>query len=240
MKLTAKQERFCYEYIRLGKGAEAYRRAYDCRDGYAYASRAAVELMQNVNVAAMIEKLREELRQSEMNAVERLLRHHLSVLEYDPSEIAQLRRGACRHCYGENFERQWREPEYLEAVQNAEYKGEPLPSIAGGFGYDRTRDPNPDCPNCDGLGVAYEWTADTRTLSEAARAGYLGFKSKRGGLEIIFADKAKAADAIARMLGADKTNLNLTGDAGAAAAAIAAAVDPAEAARAYQKLMSGA
>jgi phage terminase small subunit len=61
-KLTLKQEKFCQEYITTGNASEAYRRSYNISNMKPESiHRKATELMANVNVAARIAELKEEL-----------------------------------------------------------------------------------------------------------------------------------------------------------------------------------
>lgn len=58
------------------------------------------------------------------------------------------------------------------------------PDDAGGYGYNHNREPNPDCPRCNGDGVGRPHFADTTKLSPIARLAYSGTKLVKGGIEI--------------------------------------------------------
>jgi phage terminase small subunit len=59
MKLTAKQEKFCQEFIRLGNASAAYRAAYDCTNKSAKSVwELAAQMMRNVKVSSRIAELR--------------------------------------------------------------------------------------------------------------------------------------------------------------------------------------
>jgi phage terminase small subunit len=171
--------------------------------------------------------------------VDKLIAFHARIINFDPNEIMSNRNGACRHCYGDGFARQWREPEYIEALKTAERNNDRLPDYAGGFGYSLARDPNPDCPMCDGRGVPDPWVADTTKLSETARAGYHGLQQTKDGIKVLMADKQKSAEALAKILGLDKTDVRVSGDVALLAAAVnMETTDPVEASRIYQRIMT--
>lgn len=239
MKMTAKQESFAWHYAMGATAAEAYRRAYDCKDGFAYASRAGFELLQNANVTSMVDAIKADILQKRKDAADALVNQCLAVIAYQPAEITKIVRVPCRYCHGHGHAYQWRETEYLEKLKAAEANGKPLPDIAGGFGYDTRLQPVDDCPNCNGNGLEMDVITPTDELSPQARAGFLGVKRTRNGLEIILADKDKAMERLARLLGLDKTTLNLTHDVAGLAAKLASGVDPNDAARAYADIMGG-
>ena len=60
----------------------------------------------------------------------------------------------------------------------------------GGLGYDQTRDSNPACPECNGVGERRLTINDTRYLSPGALGLYGGFKvNKDGDVEIKVSDQ---------------------------------------------------
>lgn len=64
IKLTPKQERFCYSYIETGNASEAYRRSYNAeRMKPEVVAVKASELLAKGKIAVRIEALRGELRQ---------------------------------------------------------------------------------------------------------------------------------------------------------------------------------
>lgn len=240
--LTIKQARFVEEYIALGNASEAYRRVYCPADSSLNCGNRARDLKADPKIAAAIQEYRDAAAEAVAYTLEDLLRFHKRIMEYDPNEIIRNRRGACRYCYGEDHAFQWKAPEYLEALAKAEREeGRPLPDPSGGFGYNITLDPAPECPMCHGEGVAHVILADTTKLSETARAGYHGLKVTKDGVQVIMPDRQKSADAYARLAGVDP------GAAGKAtvdmtllhAAINLENVDPVEASKIYARLMNG-
>lgn len=160
----------------------------------------------------------------------------------DPGELVELRRVNCRYCRGDGHLYQWREHEYLDAVAKAERKHEPLPEYGGGFGFDHTLEPVEGCPECNGEGVVQVNPKDTRDLSPGGRALLAGVKQSSQGLEVKMHSQLDALTKIGQHLGMFVDRKELSGPNGAplVPAAITAAMDPKEAARAYAEMIKGA
>lgn len=73
-----------------------------------------------------------------------------------------------------------------------------LPNDDGGYGFDASTNPLPDCPECHGEGIANVVVADTREA--LAHPLYEGVKQTQHGIEIKIADRAKALEQVARHL----------------------------------------
>lgn len=75
MKLTEKQEKFCLAFVETSNKSEAYRMAYDCSKMKPESVwRKAVEVFDNVNVAARIKQLQDEAAARNRVTVDDLLR----------------------------------------------------------------------------------------------------------------------------------------------------------------------
>ena len=74
-------------------------------------------------------------------------------------------------------------------------------SADGGYGYLRSKDPNEDCPMCEGDGVAWVHMADTRDLTDRAAALFDGVEETRQGVKIRHQDRSKHLEALAKHLG---------------------------------------
>lgn len=177
--------------------------------------------------------------------VAKLMDVYMAIAMTDPNELISIRVGCCRHCHGVGFGYQWREREYLRALDDWERtrapKGEdkpPAPDPAGGFGYLHSVEPNPDCPECGGEGVTRLVPRDTTTLSPGAKHLYRGAQQTKEGLKIIFADKDATLERIGRMLGAFDDKLRVDLNAKIAALKLTTS-DPREAADAYSRMIKG-
>jgi len=101
----------------------------------------------------------------------RLLRHHLDILF---AELPIPSAGACRHCWGDDFQYQFTLDEFRRQRVAHIISQRKLPERhrvpfdeRGGLGFDRTRPPNADCTECNGVGVNYPMVVDPSRLSSA-------------------------------------------------------------------------
>jgi phage terminase small subunit len=207
-KLNVRQRAFAEEYILDMNASAAGRRA-----GYSNASAAVsgYKNLANPIVQAYIAHLQEERSKRLDITPDDVLRKLWAIASVDANELVQYRRGCCRYCYGEGHRYQWTAAEYERATYEAERSGFMKPSAPGGNDYDRTQEPNPECPECRGEGSGEIFAQDTRNLSSNALEAYAGVKSGRDGLEIKVHDKMKALEMVGRHLGMFKDKTELSG-----------------------------
>lgn len=247
--LTAKQEAFCQSYACDRNGVRAYRAAYNVRSDTkdATCENGASKLLRDPRIVARIDEIANAAAVAPGGALYDAAwcrARWADIAQADPRELIGLRVGCCRYCWGVDGGYQWHEREYAEALDAAERaaKRDPdakLPDMAGGFGYNHTAAPNPDCWKCRGEGVERFVPRDTSNLSPQALLLYGGVKVKRDGYEIIIADRTKALENVTRMAGGYKDNVRLDGSlTGMLAVAKIETTDPIEAARRYQELMA--
>ncbi len=98
----------------------------------------------------------------------------------------------------------------MVAVERAG-KAPKLPDCAGGFGYNRTIEPNASCPDCDGAGVEDIFFADTESLTGNERKLIAGVKRTRDGLELKLRDQDGALRILAQYAGMLVERKELTG-----------------------------
>lgn len=136
----------------------------------------------------------------------------MTIAEADPNELIGLRVGCCRHCHGgPDFLYQWREHEFLTACQKAEQASKPMPDIGAGLDYNHTLPPVSGCPECRGEGISRIVPQDTRKLSPAAKLLWQGVKQTKDGLVMMLADKTKALESAAKIVGAFTERIHVTG-----------------------------
>lgn len=217
-KLTPKQALFVNEYlVDLNATQAAIRAGYSPKTANEQASR----LLANVNVAAEVEKRRASIADKLEITQEKVLQRMWDIATADPNKIIQFRRTCCRYCHGKDHRFQWRDKEeFALALLRYDSKDEkdenPLdpkpkepPTNDGGYGYKRLADPHPDCPQCDGEGLADIHATDTRKLDPASLALYAGAKVTQSGFEIKLHDQGKALENVARHLGMFKDKIEI-------------------------------
>lgn len=214
-KLTAKQRGFVIDVGTRGfEKSEAYRRNFKT-DGWTplAVGNQATKLSANPVIAPILDALvkrRLEMAAAASNmTIKKLLETYIALAFVDPNELISLRVGACRYCHGEGHRYHWKENEYLDALAKWEHDqghhksaGKPMPDPGGGFGYQFTAAPAPDCPACEGEGVHRIVPMDTTRLSAGARMLYRGVSYTKDGPKIKFADQDKALESVGRILGA--------------------------------------
>lgn len=235
--------------------AEAYRQAYP--SSLAWKSTAvdskACQMMARPEVRARFEWLQRQAAETVTltrgKALELVVQTWAALVQADPAEISRWRHLNCRHCWGVGHAYRWRnDREYWKALEAASAEQErwdntpeerrkgprpELPTDDGGYGFRRTDDVNPDCPECEGEGIEDEKFGDTRKLSKNARILFDGVKRTKNGIEIKTLDRQAALVGLAKYAGIADT-VDVKG--GLAVAAVTAAVTPEQAAAIAKKL----
>jgi phage terminase small subunit len=248
--LTAKLVAFVDHYYRYRNATQAYDHAFDARGGsYDTRRNEGARVLNRPDVQKALAARIKVGTQLAAVDVGWLLNHFLTIANADPRELIGLKVGCCRFCYGEGHQYQWREGEYVEKLEAAEREARVypdrakdilLPDFAGGFGFNATFPPVPNCPRCHGEGQERFVPRDTDRLSDQALLLYGGVKVKKDGYEIIIADRGKAAELAGRILGAFTDKVKISGAIGQFhAIADLRKVDPQEAAKAYQAFVAG-
>lgn len=248
--LSEQRELFAQTWAATRNHEEAYRTAYNVRPDTKQLSvlNAASQLRNEPDIAQRIEELISQATASlpVTFTVARALELWLEIATADPDELIGLRVGCCHHCWGEGHRYQWKQHEYLAALDLAERaikagdKMAQLPDIGDGFTFVFSRAPNPDCPVCEGEGRERVVARDTSKLSPGARALYGGVKSKRdGSLEVLIADRQKALENATRMIGGFNDRVRIDGTLQAMLGIVKLeTTDPQEASRQYLRLMA--
>ncbi|HGN9091631.1 TPA: terminase small subunit [Enterobacter hormaechei] len=198
--LTAQQRRFVAEYLKDGNATQAAIRA-----GYSKKSAEQIgyQLLQKTSVAQAIAQQQKASIARTLGSADEVLSQMWQLATFDANQLSQYRRGACRYCWGFGHHYQWRDAvEFDEAVAKIEGKeGAKQPEDPGGYGYDHNREPNPECPRCNGDGVGQPYFADTRKLSPDAALAYSGVKLGKNGVEITAISRERMFEAVMKRLG---------------------------------------
>lgn len=196
-KLSPKVKRFIAEYLKDQNATAAAERA-----GYSDANYGR-QLLTNPNVAQAIAQQQKASIERTLGSADEVLAQMWQLATFDANQLSQYRRGACRHCWGFGHHYQWRDAvEFDEALAKVEGKeGVKPPEDPGGYGYDHNREPNPECPRCNGDGVGQPYFADTRKLSPDAALAYSGVKLGKNGIEITAISRERMYEAVMKRLG---------------------------------------
>jgi phage terminase small subunit len=244
MALTPQQELFARYVVELSNQSAAYRKAYDVGPGtkWTTVSSEASKLVNDPEISARIRELQDAAAAvSAIPALVTRIRELREIESADPNEIISLIHRPCRHCRGVDHRYQWRDDvEYATACDTAIKLKQSMPDMSGGFGYDGSLDPVPECPVCFGDGIRDVRIADTSKLTGAARRLYKGVKIKgNGDIELLMHDQMQARDMLNRIMGAYKDGAALTPPGlQEAAKAVEQQKTPEERQRAYLRLVS--
>ncbi|HII4349465.1 terminase small subunit [Enterobacter sp. KB-221C9] len=197
IKLSAKVKRFIAEYLKDNNATAAAARA-----GYSD-SNYGRQLIANPNVAQAIAQQQKASIARTLGSADEVLAQMWQLATFDANQLSQYRRGACRYCWGFGHHYQWRDAvEFDEALAKAEGKeGVRPPKDTGGYGYDHNREPNPECPRCNGDGIGQPYFPDTRKLPAVSKLAYSGVKVGKNGVEITAISRERMFEAVMKRLG---------------------------------------
>lgn len=217
-----RQELFCRSYFLEPIGAKAVIKA-----GYkaAHADECQRRLLRMSHIQARLSELRAPGDAAFQGQVAAVMRRLWDMATVDMRELVQLHVGPCRYCHGIGHQYQWKsEREYKVALALA-LKGlrpntdvpdpsiDPSwPSLIGGTGYRLTREANPNCPECDGLGEPYVTATPSSDLTDRQASLYSGAKRTAHGIEVVTKDQIKALALLAQSFRLDEEQSPRNGD----------------------------
>ncbi|ENN5715289.1 terminase small subunit [Enterobacter hormaechei] len=198
--LTAQQRLFVAEYLKDANATQAAIRAgYSKRN----ADKIGPELLGKTRVAQAIAQQQKASIERTLGSADEVLAQMWQLATFDANQLSQYRRGACRYCWGFGHHYQWRDiVEFEEETAKAEGRdGARLPEDTGGYGYDHNKEPNPECPRCNGDGIGQPYFPDTRKLPAISRLAYSGVKVGKNGVEITAISRERMFEAVMKRLG---------------------------------------
>lgn len=169
--------------------------------------------------------IRARAARTSLNTDDIVLRMHAIALA-NASELVAVHCNCCRYCYGKGHHYQWTQNEMREAqsayaIAKVQARGDVdalnrlrRPDVEGGSGFNGAAEPNPECPECFGQGIARVVIKDTRDLSPSARLLYAGIKETSYGADVQMHNQAAMLTNVAKHLGMFTTNVAINGYVG--------------------------
>lgn len=208
-ELSPRMNAFCREYVIDNIGTQAAIRA-----GYGEAG-AGVQahlLLTNPKIQANIRRRRAAAADAAQVDAALVLSELYLVATADPRELVSIETDCCRYCWGINGLRMWTQGEYKSALVKNTRDGLPPPDFEGGFGFDPRKDPNPECLECVGRGVAHVTITPSAKLSRSATRLLSSIRqTKDGSIEIKMHEKMAALLALGKITGVIRDRTELTG-----------------------------
>jgi len=195
--LSPKIKLFVAEYLKDQNATAAAERACYSDPNYGR------QLIANPNVAHAIAQQQKASIARTLAEADEVLAQMWQLATFDANQLSQYRRGACRYCWGFGHHYQWRDAvEFDEELAKVEGReGARQPEDTGGYGYDHNKEPNPECPRCNGDGIGQPYFPDTRKLPEISRLAYSGVKVGKNGVEITAISRERMFEAVMKRLG---------------------------------------
>ncbi|GKN58848.1 terminase small subunit [Klebsiella variicola] len=195
--LTDQQRLFVAEYLKDNNATQAAIRA-----GYSKktANEQGARLLAKVSIAQAIAQQQKAFIVRTLGSADEVLEQMWRLATFDANQLSQYRRGSCRYCWGFGHQYQWRDAvEYEEKRLEAFERKRREPLDDGGYGYDHTSAPNPECPRCngDGIGQPFSVVANSTTGVSAATLNQIVSSGKVAGdsLERVTIAIVKISDA---------------------------------------------
>jgi phage terminase small subunit len=247
-RISKEEAEFAKKYAECGKPSVAYKFAYVHKNlTEREISTRAYGVKNRKHVKAFIAELQKSTEKELKFGIQDIVEIWTDIATADPNELMSNLRRCCRHCYGRGHHYQWKdENEFAYALGQAlkakREKGQPAPGIPsdeGGYGFNFTFRPHPECTECKGEGHLDTFFADTRKLSRAGRRLYAGVKQTAQGMQVMTRDQDAALANLAKFFGMMQEKVQLTGADGGPllSASMPLPTDPVEAANLYAQFI---
>lgn len=247
-RISTQEMNFAREFVNLGNATAAYKKAYACGQlTPVQISTRAASVKKRLPVKKAIAELQKKVEKELEFGIKEVVEHWVDIATADPNELMSNLRRCCRHCYGRGHHYQWKDEnefafafgQALKANQTDKKHKTPLPSDEGGFGFNFTFRPHPECSECKGEGHLDTFFADTRTLSRKGQRLFAGIKQTQNGMQVMTRDQDAALANLAKFYGMFTEKVQLTGADGGPllSASMELPADPAEAANLYASII---
>lgn len=218
--ITDFEQRLCEEYLVDLNQTQAYLRVSPKAKPDS-ARTLAARVFSKVRVQEFLQKLKVERSDRTKISADKAVQLAWDTMVADARELSEVRVGCCRFCWGKGFLWQRTAGEFardkaqhqakLVLADTAKQRAKIGPfDEQGGAGFDKRRDPNPQCPDCAGEGVARTVFKDTSKLSPGAAALFAGVKETKEGFEVKSHSRDAAQDKVFRHLGLYNDKIQLT------------------------------
>ena len=205
--LTPREAMFLGEYVKDFNVSQAL-----MRSGVASSTAAKGDATWFFNRAHCMAALHYELqmRRDRLNAdADEVVRYWHALATADAREFNTVYARACRFCHGIDNRYQFTQNELrdirLKHQTSMQTKPDALRYLLdemGGDGYDRTREPNPHCAECNGMGILQVEHLNLDKLSYGASLLFDGMKvSANGTIEYKFRDRSRAMENYQQLMG---------------------------------------
>lgn len=247
-KISKSEAEFARKYVECGKPGEAYKFAYACKNFTAnQISQKASQVKNRHAVKELIETLQKKVSKDAEFGIAQVVEIWQDIATADPNELMSNLRRCCRHCYGRGHHYQWKDKAEFafklgEALKHKPKKGEApsnIPSDLGGYGFNFTFRPHPECTHCRGEGRLDTFFADTRTLSRKGRRLFAGIKQTQNGMQVVTRDQDAALANLAKFYGmfVERHQVEGAGGGPLLSATLPLPADPVEAANLYAEFI---
>ncbi|NWA11984.1 terminase small subunit [Pseudomonas gingeri] len=206
--LDERQAKFIDLWLVTQNATQAYQDAgYECKSD-AVAAAGASRLLRRVKDHPYTQAKRAELFARTEEITGRVIERIYGAAMADPRELVEYVYRCCRCCHGLKHKYQMtprqmeeRKDNHKRAVAEAKLEKRPPPKFdqLGGLGFDATRDPNPECPECNGQGLGQLILKDTRYMSPGALMLYGGVKPTKEGIEVKVVDQRPYLEMLGRI-----------------------------------------
>lgn len=209
--LTDKRQRFVQEYCVDFNATQAAKRA-----GYSADTAGSIgfDLLQIPEVKESIEERKKDIAAAVGLTPEWILRKWIELANADPADLACVKIVNCRYCNGYDYNYQWTQNEYREALDKALAAGKAAPDGMGGFDFNPNGKVHPDCPECGGDGLNKVSVTDTSEVKGYGRKLFAGVKQTKDGIEIKTRDQDAALANLSKYLGMSLERKELSGPGG--------------------------
>lgn len=198
-----KELRFACEFVANGgDGPAAYKECIRADGSKSQIAARARQLLKDPSVIAKINELHERMDKAAVLSGQEILERFTLIANADLTKLSRVVKRCCRHCYGAGHHYQWRdEVELSKAAEKAKKDRVPAPLPVGGFGFNATLEPHPECPQCDGEGTTDVETPPASSYGIAERAAYLGAEYTKHGIKVSYEKPSDALKLLAQAQG---------------------------------------